>query len=51
MLVVGATEQEDDSVTVRTRGQKEQRRMKVDQFVAAAGEQIAQRCVEVIPSG
>ncbi|MBN2211212.1 MAG: threonine--tRNA ligase [Sedimentisphaerales bacterium] len=46
MLVVGPAEAQNDSVTVRIRGCKEQRNIKVDEFIASAQQDINTRCLE-----
>ena len=47
MLVVGAKEEENNSVAVRIRGQKQQRTVTIDQFIAAATEDVSQRKLEL----
>jgi len=43
MLILGPAEQEDDSVTVRIRSEKQQNKLKVDEFIAAARHLIKTR--------
>ncbi len=47
MLVVGPSEKESDSVAVRIRGQKEQRVVKVEEFMASVQCDIAERSLEL----
>ena len=47
MLVVGPKEMETDSVTVRIRGQKEQKSMAVDAFIEAASRIVARRSLDL----
>ncbi|MFC1782309.1 threonine--tRNA ligase [Planctomycetota bacterium] len=51
MLIVGPAEQESDLLTVRIRGQKDQVKMKVDEFIAAARKLIDQRSNELSLTG
>ena len=51
MLVVGPKEAEADAVNVRIRGAKESRTVGIDGFVAAAGQKIADKKVDLMLSG
>ena len=47
MLILGPAEQEDQSVTVRTRGEKQQHKLRLEEFIAAAQDEIRERRVNV----
>jgi threonyl-tRNA synthetase len=48
MLVVGPKEAQSDTVNVRIRGQKENKTVKIDEFIAVARQKIADKHMDLV---